>query len=178
MEPSLCLNSPTPNGDNQGSTSHAIRAETTRMANPARSEVMPIIKVRIAAGSDDVEQRSSGTMSMDSSDLGLFVDGRRVQAAGIRFFEADIPKGAVVARGYKFQTDEVTTSAASHVIRVEGEFRTGSSTDVEAIAYGRSTVRERRRWPSLHRERLLLRSQGVHRLRNAGANNFSALRHQ
>jgi hypothetical protein len=148
------------------------------MANPAGSEVMPIIKVRIAAGSDDLAQRSSGTMSIDSSDLELAVDGNRVQAHGIRFPEVDIPKGAVIARGYKFQTDEVTTSAALHLIRAEGEFRTGSSIDVEEIAYGRSTVRERRRWPSLRRERLLLRSQGVRHLRNAGANNFSALRHQ
>src|SRR3954452_17678420 len=80
---------------------------------------MPTIDVRIASGTDDVEQRaSSGSMSMDSSDLELVTDGTNVQIVGLRFLGIDIPQGAVITSAYiQFQTDEVTTAATSVVIR-------------------------------------------------------------
>jgi len=82
---------------------------------------MPTIDVRIASGNDDVEQRGrSGSMSMDSSDLELVTDGSTVQIVGLRFLGIDIPPGAVITSAYiQFQTDEITTNAASLVIRGE-----------------------------------------------------------
>src|SRR3954471_14486467 len=80
---------------------------------------MPTIDVRIASGTDDVEQgASSGSMSMSSSDLELVTDGTNVQIVGLRFLGIDIPRGAVITSAYiQFQTDEVTTAATSVVIR-------------------------------------------------------------
>ena len=81
---------------------------------------MPTIDKRIAIGTDDVEQRSSGTMSMDSSDLELTTDGSTVQTVGLRFVGIDIPAGAVILSAYiQFQTDEVTIGAAS--LTISGE---------------------------------------------------------
>ena len=98
---------------------------------------MPTIEVRIAAGTDDVEQRSSGTMSMDSSDLELAVDGSTVQTVGLRFLGIDIPQGAVITRCYiQFQTDEITTGAASLVVRGED---TGDAAAFASSAYNASS---------------------------------------
>src|SRR3954454_11822111 len=95
---------------------------------------MPTIDVRIASGTDDVEQRaSSGSMSMDSSDLELVTDGSTVQTVGLRFLGIDIPQGAIITSAYiQFQTDEVTTGAASLVIRGED---TGDAAAFSSTAY-------------------------------------------
>ena len=98
---------------------------------------MPTIEVRIANGTDDVEERSSGTMSMTSSDLELAVDGSTVQTVGLRFLGIDIPQGAVITRSYiQFQTDEVKTGAASLVIRGED---TGDAAAFASTAYNASS---------------------------------------
>ena len=69
---------------------------------------MPTIEVRIATGTDDVEERASGTLDMTSSDLELAVDGSKVQTVGLRFLDIDIPQGAVITSAYiQFRTDEV-----------------------------------------------------------------------
>lgn len=81
---------------------------------------MPSISVRIASGADDVEERSSGTMDLTSSDLELIADGSKIQTVGLRFLNIDIPQGAVITSAYiQFQTDEVTTGAVSLQIRGE-----------------------------------------------------------
>jgi hypothetical protein len=81
---------------------------------------MSTIEVRIASGDDDVEERASGSMALASSDLELVVDGTKVQTVGLRFTGIDIPQGAIITNAYlQFQTDEVTTGAASLVIRGE-----------------------------------------------------------
>jgi Calx-beta domain len=96
-------------------------------------EVMPTIDTRITTGTDDVEQRSSGSMSMDSSDLELVTDGSTVQTVGLRFLGIDIPQGAIITSAYiQFQTDEVTTGAASLVIRGED---TGDAAAFSSTAY-------------------------------------------
>ena len=81
---------------------------------------MPTFEKRISIGTDDVEQRSSGKISADSSDLELSTDGSTVQTVGLRFLGIDIPQGAIITSAYiQFQTDEVTTGATSLVIRGE-----------------------------------------------------------
>ncbi|MFC7537549.1 Calx-beta domain-containing protein [Sphingomonas sp. GCM10030256] len=79
---------------------------------------MSTIEVRIASGADDVEERASGSMGLSSSDLELVTDGSAVQTVGLRFLGLNIPQGAVVTSAYlQFQTDEVSTGAASLTIR-------------------------------------------------------------
>jgi hypothetical protein len=81
---------------------------------------MPTFEKRIAFGTDDVEERGSGSMSMDSSDLELVTDGSTIQTVGLRFLGIDIPPGAIITSAYiQFQTDEVTIGAASLLIRGE-----------------------------------------------------------
>lgn len=78
------------------------------------------VEVRVAAGSDDVEQRLSGGMDLTSSDLELTTDGTTQQVVGLRFPGLAIPAGATVTNAYvQFQVDEVSTGAASLTIRAE-----------------------------------------------------------
>jgi Bacterial Ig domain len=77
---------------------------------------------RVVAGSDDAEERASGSVSLSSSDLELVDDlgsssgvGQKV---GLRFTGIEIPRGAVITKAYvQFQTDEVTSGASSLLIR-------------------------------------------------------------
>jgi Ca2+-binding RTX toxin-like protein len=79
---------------------------------------------RVAAGVDDVEQRASGSMYMDSSDLELVDDlgskDRIGQFVGVRFTGIDIPAGAIITNAYlQFQTDEIRSGATSLLVRGE-----------------------------------------------------------
>jgi hypothetical protein len=75
---------------------------------------------RVAAGSDDAEQRLSGATDLASTDLELTTDGTTQQVVGMRFANVQIPVGATVTKAYvQFQTDEVSTGAASLTIRAE-----------------------------------------------------------
>ena len=99
---------------------------------------MPALDVRIASGTDDVEQRaSSGSMSMTSSDLELVTDGTTVQVVGLRFLGIDIPPGAVITSAYiQFQTDEVSTGTSSLLIRGED---TGDAAAFTTTAFNASS---------------------------------------
>ena len=83
------------------------------IALPLDDDIVPlsavrVIETRIASGNDDVEERHSGRMSFDSTDLELSTDKNIVQTIGLRFTNLDIPAGAVVTRAYiQFETDEV-----------------------------------------------------------------------
>jgi hypothetical protein len=77
------------------------------------------VEVRIAAASDDAEESvASGAVSVSSSDLELVADGSDLQIVGLRFPGVTIPAGAVISQAWvQFQTDEVSTGAASLAIR-------------------------------------------------------------
>ncbi|MEI2302524.1 hypothetical protein MKZ91_31295, partial [Ensifer sp. MJa1] len=69
-----------------------------------------IFETRVVASADDAEERSSGSMSLNSSDLELTVDDGVGQTVGIRFIGIDIPKGAIITNAYiQFTVDEVST---------------------------------------------------------------------
>jgi hypothetical protein len=76
------------------------------------------VEVRIAAASDDAEEViATGEVTADSSDLELVADGSDVQLVGLRFPGVAIPAGAVIDQAWvQFQTDEVSTGAASLLI--------------------------------------------------------------
>ena len=64
------------------------------------------LEVRVAASSDDAEERSSGGVNLTSSDLELVYDGSD-QTVGIRFNGVTIPQGASIRNAYvQFQVDE------------------------------------------------------------------------
>ena len=77
-------------------------------------------ETRILSGADDVEQGTSGSVILDSSDLEMAVDRTVVQTVGLRFTRIDIPQGAIITSAYiQFQTEEVQTGTASLQIRGE-----------------------------------------------------------
>lgn len=77
------------------------------------------INVRIATGSDDAEEKASGTMVLTSSDLELVYDGSN-QKVGLRFTRVAIPPGATINNAYiQFQVDEAMSVATSLVIQGE-----------------------------------------------------------
>jgi len=66
----------------------------------------------VSAGNDDVEERGN-SMSMDSSDLELTVDGGTTQIVGIRFANITVPAGATITNAYvQFHAKEVSTGPA------------------------------------------------------------------
>ena len=71
------------------------------------------VEVRVAASSDDAEERASGGMRLTSSDLDLVYHGSN-QTVGMRFNGVDIPQGATIVNAYlQFQVEETTSEATS-----------------------------------------------------------------
>ena len=80
----------------------------------------------VSQGTDDAEERSSGSMYLDSSDLELVRDGTRDQIVGIRFNNLHVPPGASVSSAYiQFTVDETSTETTS--LQIFGE-DTGDAT--------------------------------------------------
>jgi PKD repeat protein len=78
-----------------------------------------VIDVRVAASSDDAEERADRSMYRTSSDLEMVYDGGD-QTVGIRFTGVAIPQGAWITNAYvQFQVDE--TPSASTSLTVQGE---------------------------------------------------------
>jgi hypothetical protein len=78
------------------------------------------VDVRVAAGSDDAEERASGSMYLNSSDLELTYDGGSNQTVGIRFNGMSIPQGATITNAYiQFQVDETPSDSTS--LTIQGE---------------------------------------------------------
>ncbi len=71
----------------------------------------------VVSGLDDVEERSSGSIYFNSSDLELVEDKGTAQTVGIRFTSIDVPAGAVITSAYiQFTADEVSSGTASLLI--------------------------------------------------------------
>ena len=84
------------------------------------------LEVRVAASTDDAEEKPSGSMSLTSSDIELVFDGSD-QTVGMRFNAVTIPPGAAITNAYiQFQVDEANSEATSLVI--EGEATDNATT--------------------------------------------------
>ena len=84
------------------------------------------LEMQVAAGSDDAEEKASGSVSLTSSDLEL-VYSRSDQTVGIRFTGVDIPQSATIINAYvQFQVDETSSGPTSLII--EGEDIDGAAT--------------------------------------------------
>lgn len=79
------------------------------------------VEVRVAASSDDAEERDTGLVSLTSSDLELAVDGSRgAQTVGMRFVSVEVPQGATVTAAWvQLQADETDSDASDLLIRGE-----------------------------------------------------------
>ena len=74
-------------------------------------------QVRVASGTDDVEERAGGEMYIASSDLELVYD-YGYQTVGLRFVGMDIPRDAtILSATIQFQVDEVSIGSASLTIQ-------------------------------------------------------------
>ena len=81
---------------------------------------MTTVEAIVQTGSDDAEQGPSGGMDLVSTDLELVTDGTKVQRVGLRFGNLQVPAGATITRAWiQFQTDEVSTDAATLTLRAE-----------------------------------------------------------
>lgn len=100
------------------------------------------IEVRVGASSDDAEERSSGQISLTSSDLELVVDGSKgAQTVGMRFVGIDVPQGATVTSAWvQLQTDETDSVATDLLIRGEAVDNAATFTNTSFNISGRSTT--------------------------------------
>jgi hypothetical protein len=83
-----------------------------------------IFEKTVLAGTDDAEERESGTMALASTDLDMVNDGHGNggvgQKVGIRFTGIDIPPGAIITSAYlQFHADEKNSTATSLLVRGE-----------------------------------------------------------
>jgi RHS repeat-associated protein len=77
------------------------------------------LTIPIATGSDDAEEKASGSVSLDSSDLELVYDGSN-QHVGLRFTGVDIPPGAIIQKAtIQFHVDEVSSGSVNLTIQAE-----------------------------------------------------------
>ena len=98
--------------------------------------------VRVSASEDDAEERASGSVNLISNDLELVLDNI-LQTVGMGFNGVTIPKGSTIGNAYvQIQVDEVSTNAASLMIRGQGidDAPTFTSSGGEISSRERTTV--------------------------------------
>ncbi|WGY46803.1 hypothetical protein [Vibrio sp. ABG19] len=94
---------------------------------------------RIAASSDDAEEKADGSVKTNSSDLELVYDGSN-QVVGMRFTQIDVPQGANIVGAYiQFQADE--TKAVETTLLIQGELAANPVTFVRESHNVSSRVR-------------------------------------
>ena len=92
------------------SGAEGVRSVTLQMVPDEHSESNDGIPV--AHKDDDAEEKPSGGVSLNSSDLELTEDGQP-QTVGIRFQSVPVPQGSKLSAAYvQFQVDETTSEAA------------------------------------------------------------------
>ncbi|HKJ40098.1 MAG TPA: SBBP repeat-containing protein [Anaerolineales bacterium] len=75
--------------------------------------------IPIATGDDDAEEKGSGYVSLDSSDLELVYDGSN-QHVGLRFMGVDIPQGATITAAWiQFTVNEATSDTTSLTVQAQ-----------------------------------------------------------
>jgi parallel beta-helix repeat protein len=95
-------------------TSTTVAVTTTTLAPPRT-----IVRLRVAASSDDAEERPSRSAQLTSSDLELVEDDDE-QTVGLRFRGVGIPAGAEIVDAYvQFQVDEKTDVGTTLVVHGE-----------------------------------------------------------
>ena len=76
------------------------------------------LAVRVAASSDDAEERPNGSVKLTSGDLELIQDKSHQQTAGVRFTGINVLPFSVIQNAYiQFQVDEVSVDPTSLTIQ-------------------------------------------------------------
>ncbi|TIT69588.1 MAG: cadherin repeat domain-containing protein, partial [Mesorhizobium sp.] len=115
----VTFTAPTPTAD-AGTVSTGANVITTSSSflTASSSAIDPIFETRVATAGDDVEEKGSGAISTNVTDLELGYDGSTRQTVGMRFTGINIPKGAIITSAYiQFQANEVKTGATSLLIQ-------------------------------------------------------------
>ena len=114
--------------DGNGGT--ATATVTIDVVDVVETGPVQIIESRIAASSDDAEEKTtSSAVNRTSSDIELADDGSTNQLIGLRFTNLDIPPDAVITNAYvQFTVDEVSTGTAS--LMIGGELAADAQTFV------------------------------------------------
>jgi len=97
-------------------------ADDDELTITVEQSLVESIAVRVAASSDDAEERvSSRFVTTTSTDLDVVVDEKgRQQIVGLRFNDVAIPHGATILRAsIQFQADEINTESTS--LAIQGE---------------------------------------------------------
>ena len=107
---------------------------------PVESQSLTV-ESRVSAGSDDAEERSSGSMYRTSSDLELVDDGSRRQTVGMRFKGIGIPPGASILKAYlQFQVDEKNSGSVLLEIRGQNDDNATTFTSADGNISSRPTT--------------------------------------
>ncbi len=94
-----------------------VQTSFTVTVDPGNPGGAGTIEVRVNAGTDDAEEKSTGSVSLTSSDLELTVDNSNQQVVGLRFNSLNLPQGATIQNAYlQFQADESGSNPTTLVI--------------------------------------------------------------
>jgi hypothetical protein len=110
--------------------SEAQGSDTTTVTVLPEGSITPeVVEVRVAASSDDAEEKATGVVRLGRPDLYLVRRGSSNQTVGLRFTGVAVPAGATIVNAYvQFRVDEVTTAAASLTIQAQAADNPGSFT--------------------------------------------------
>ena len=104
-----------------------------------------IFETTVLTGTDDAEERASGTMTLTSTDLDMVNDrygnGGAGEKVGIRFIDIGIPPGAIITSAYlEFHADEKSDTVTSLLIRAEDTDDAAGFADVDHNISSRPTT--------------------------------------
>ena len=105
-----------------------------------------VIDVRVTTGSNDAEERASGRIILDSTDLDLVFE-KDNQKVGMRFTGVDIPEDATIIRAYiQFMTDEIHSGATSLIIQGEAANNAAPFTSIDGNISSRPRTTAAVKW--------------------------------
>ena len=88
---------------------------------------------QISVSSDDAEERTPGSTTLNSSDLDMVISANSIQTVGLRFRKVSIPpKSTIVNAFVQFKSDEGNSEEAS--LTIYGEASDNASTTFKSIA--------------------------------------------
>lgn len=100
-----------------------------------------MLDIRVSSADDDVEERPSGGLSNNVSDLELGFNRSSPQTVGIRFNNLDIPQGAVITAAYiQFTADEEHADSTALEIRGDDSDNASPFLDIDHSVSGRATT--------------------------------------
>jgi PKD repeat protein len=101
---------------------------------------------RIATGNDDVEERATGSMYLNSSDIELVFDSDN-QTDGLRFTNVLIPSHATVTGAYvQFEADETQSEATSLLVQGQAADNAATFTSTTRNVSGRPRTAASATW--------------------------------